>query len=98
MELLLKSASVVRRCDWPGYALLRDDGPHFLEHGAVTARFSSLHAIDGAVEDGAALVDAAMLRGEVRAALSVTERALDRDSIGVERVDLEERGEAPNRS
>lgn len=162
MDLLLKSAGFVRRCEWPSYALLRDNVQHFLENGSVTDRFSALHAIEAAVDDGAALVDAAKLRGEVmrawcslwqvelsnaaisirtrarmtglstrstvvgtllassagwalpvaeesgrvpqaawnfvRAVLSITESAVDGDLVEVERLDLEERGEALNRS
>jgi hypothetical protein len=54
-----------RACDWSGYALLRDNVQHFIEGGEPTDRFTALHGIERAVDDGQCFVDAARLRGEV---------------------------------
>jgi hypothetical protein len=54
-----------RACDWSGYALLRDNVQHFIEGGEPTERFTALHGVERAVDEGQCFVDAARLRGEV---------------------------------
>lgn len=95
MRLLIRSSEAARACDWTDYALLRDNVQHFLEKGGVTDRFAALHGIERAVDEGAALVPAAKLRGEVLrawcslwqvqltdAAISLRTRALMTGALG----------------
>jgi hypothetical protein len=65
MNLLMKATGRSRVCDWASFALLRDNVQHFLECGGVTERFSALHQIERAVDEGVALVEAPRLRGEL---------------------------------
>jgi hypothetical protein len=65
MKLIISGGSATRTCEWSGYALLRDNVQHFLEDGEPTARFSALHSIERAVDDGEGVVEAGRLRGEV---------------------------------
>ncbi|MDF3066990.1 MAG: hypothetical protein K0R38_2591 [Polyangiaceae bacterium] len=65
MQILMRSADTELACDWASYALIRDNVEHFLERGGATQQFSALHAIEHAIDEGANLVPAAKLRGEV---------------------------------
>lgn len=57
-----------RSCDWSVYALLRDNVQHFIESGRPGARFSALHAMESAVDEGESVVDALRLRAEIQRA------------------------------
>jgi hypothetical protein len=73
-----------RACDWSGYALLRDNVQHFIEGGEPTDRFTALHAIEQAVDDGQCFVDAARLRGEVlRGWYALSRVSLDQAAVSL---------------
>jgi hypothetical protein len=65
MKIVLEGRAATRVCDWRSYALLRDNVQHFLENGAPSERFTALHGIETAIDEGAHYVDAARLRGEI---------------------------------
>jgi hypothetical protein len=69
MQLTLTGRSGSIPCTWESYALIRDNVQHFIEGGAPTERFSSLHGIEQAVDYGRCSVDATRLRGEIVRAL-----------------------------
>ena len=45
--------------------MLRDNVQHYIENGKPSDRFTALHAIEEAVDNGEKVLDAATLRGEV---------------------------------
>lgn len=65
MKLVMLRGNETRVCDWERFALLRDNVQHFLEQGQPSQRFRALHAIETALDEGASVVSAVTLRGEV---------------------------------
>jgi len=65
MKLVIEGRAGKRICDWESFALLRDNVQHYIEGGAPSARFSAMHEIEQAVDEGERIVDASRLRGEV---------------------------------
>lgn len=65
MKLSITGRAGTRVCDWESYALLRDNVQHYLEGGEPSWRFPALHGIESAVDEGARVIDASRLRGEI---------------------------------
>ena len=64
MRLLISGRGASRACAWESYALLRDNIQHFVEGGSPSGRFSALHSLARAVDEGSCTVDAVRLRLE----------------------------------
>jgi hypothetical protein len=71
MKLIVKGVEGKRVFDWGSYALVRDNVQHFIENGQPNGRFPEIHGIEGAVDAGTYVADAARLRGEVLRAMTV---------------------------
>lgn len=70
MKLIIRGKTHSRTCEWASYAVLRDNVQHYIEHGAPSDRFSTLHSIARAVDGGNCYADPLRLRGEVLRAVS----------------------------
>lgn len=69
--LVFEGSGRTQSCGWEGYALLRDNVQHYLENGQPSARFSTLHSLEAALDGRATLVNAARLREELLSACQV---------------------------